>query len=571
MRQVSEACHASFLLLDFINTISREAAMKERKPDAVAGGKPLQPPGGGNRGNAASHGPSSSPGGASSSSLTPATPATLVTPPTPPAPRSTSKKPPSDKPQNKYKRELTQEIHSLALPSGGVHTPDNSRLLGLGRTTQELSKFHEQATREHWKERARTEGPAAAAQAAKASQSRIGSALSVPELHKELAPPKATRSSAKGTERQSLKIQDTHVAIPTEHDKTYPEFTVSLKDKGGRSTAYPVMAAVSVHPAIGRAHSHKVLTTLEAQRSDGRDSASTLSKSRLLQRGELTPLDAIAVDKHGTFEVPGAQATGDHARAEDVIARNTGRTIEQYGRSSSPKGQRLLDVIQTLNDPATKKRKRRDSLREGSRILAEIEPAVFDAPRTPPGSPDYHAAYSHFGLWSPTQDSAPVSSSSRALSPLRLPPASPQGNQSTTSSSLLSPLFASSPSGSGARKVARQADTALGAPSAPALNAPTPTFAFPPPSFSLPTPSLPSPGGSSHAFSSSLFSAFSPAPRPQPSTSLSPFPPTSRHSPNTTTTTTTTTTTSLSAPSPAGSHSGQSHSGPSAFSPFTRP
>ncbi|WCM24277.1 hypothetical protein NDK50_25975 [Paraburkholderia bryophila] len=561
MRQVLEACHASFLLVDFFNTISREAAMKERKSDAVTGGQPVQPPGGGNRGNAASHGPSSSPGGASSSSLTP------PTPPTPATPSSTSKKPPSDKPQNKYRRELTQEIHSLAHPSGGVHTPDNSRLLGLGRTAQELSKFHEQATREHWKERARTEGPALAAQAAKASQSRIGSALSVPELHKELAPPKATRSSAKGTERQSLKIQDTHVAIPTEHGKTYPEFTVSLKDKGGRSTAYPVMAAVSVHPATGRAPSHKVLTTLEAQRSDGRDSASTLSKARLLQRGELTPLDAIAVDKHGTFELPGAQATGDQARAEDVIARNTGRTIEQYGRSTSPRGRRLLGVVETLNDPATKKRKRRDSFLEGSRILAEIEPAVFDAPRTPPGSPDYRAVYSHFGLSSPTQDSAPVSSSSRALSPLRRPPASPPSTQTSTSSGQLSPLFASSPSGSGARKVARQADTVLGVPAAPALNAPTPTFAFPPVNSSFPTPWLPSPGGSSQAFSSSPFSAFSPAPRPQPSTSLSPFPPTSPHSPNTTTTTSRT---SLSAPGPADSHGGQSHSGPGAFSPFTR-
>lgn len=536
--------------------------MDKNKPPAGAGLPPVQAPSGGKRGNRRPPSSSSSPGGTPSGSATPAAAAT---------PASAAKKAPSNTPQNQYKRALTQEINTLKLPSGAVHTPDNSRLLDTGHAAQELGRYHEHATREHWKSRAAAEGPKVAAEAARASQSRLGSAMSVPALHQELAPPKTTPGNPKGTQRQSLKINGTHVAIPTDYDKIYPETTVALKDKGGRSTAYPVMAIASVHPAQGRAPSHRVLTTLEGQRSDGRDAVSTLSKGRLLQLGELTPADAIAVDKHGTFELSGAQTAGDHARARDVIARNTGNTVEQYGRSSSPRGQRLFSVIETLKDPKTPKRKRHEALRKGSKVLAEIEPSVFDARRTPPGSPDYHATDSHFGLSSPTPASplssmpaAAPSSAPRALSPLVFSPlsppvfspVSPQATQ-TTSSAPFSPTFASSPSGLNVRKVARRDHPAA------TFAPPPPTSSFPAPTFGSPSSAFHPPGGAMPSFSFSPPSAFSQMPRSQSSTPhLSPFLSTPPSAP------TRSGSTSVSAPGPSGSHSGSSHSGPGSFSTF---
>lgn len=398
-------------------------------------------------------------------------------------------KPPSTKPAAVHSRQTTQAKNDLAHRPA----PRDAEAIALGGAAQTLGTFHELGYRQHLQARKKAEGVPNVANAARTSMSRLGSAISDPELQQQIAPSRGGPSTPSKPERTSLRVTDTHVSVTTDPSRVYAQSTVALRKKGGSSTKYAEMARKDVHPAQGNDPTHKVLSTFESQRREGRDAVSVFGKGRLLGRGELTPSDAIDPTKHGTFELRGAQATDGALDA--LIARNAGNTVEQYGGSSSPRGQRLHQSVKTAAEEQSrhpKKRPRLETLIEGSRTLSTVEPDIFDTPRTRPSTPELHAAFDQ--LFPPTPPSSPPPSPRRGVSPLSHPAFAPGSPSSPTSSP--------STSQAGSRKRARLSDSdsnpltpPTNAPAAP--HPPSPTSITPPgpsrkTSATTPFPALPS-------------------------------------------------------------------------------
>ena len=310
------------------------------------------------------------------------------------------KKVPSTKPANVYKREVTAEKKKVFSRQDIVEQK-------YGESGQVLSKFHEQAYRKLVEKKVAEQGVKTVAESSKVSMSRLGSAIFNEDVHEELT---------SGSSKEKVKVsvgkdgaEKTHLQIPKDKEKLSRQTYVSLrkKGKGNKSSTYPAMVDKGVHPVEGKDTTHEVLTTHEALRQGGRDIADVLAKKRLVSSGKMSKKDAIAPDKRGSFELPGAQQNDPKIQA--ILARNTGRTLKEYSRESPERGAKLDEAVSEINQlKQAGKTPGYHTLKRGSEVLTAMEEDGFDSPRTPPQSPQQKDAYRDMFNRSPSRSPEPL-------------------------------------------------------------------------------------------------------------------------------------------------------------------